>query len=201
MRIFFYLFAVLVFLSDCSSNDEDRERHNMKDGTIIYTSREVAYYATSEDFREIVLSENAKAPNARDEIIWSKDSLYGYDGEIKCDRWEKVKFGEWISDYGLDKSYTYLVSTLTVSKFLPATYEDWLQRGPYYESDEDSIGTSTDLHKPGFILETSISSGYFRAYTQIKCISYNLDGDKIGRYFPIKPDSLKWKFFKTKSIW
>ena len=119
---------------------------------------------------------------------------------MKYDKWEKAKFGSWISDYGLTPGAVYFVSAVKVLKYIPATYEDWVVTGEYFTHDEDSIGTDSDTGNVGFYLNQNISYGYHEATTWIKCISYDIEGNSIGVYFPISPGRLKWKFFKTKAM-
>lgn len=200
-RIFFVCIIILFVFVSCSSNEDDRERHVMKDGTVFYTDSDIEFYGDKAAFRDAVLENKEHDDDVKDELVWVKDSLYGYNGEIKTVEWEKVKFGSWISDYGLSPDFIYFVSLLEVSKYIPATYEDWVIKGEYFMHDKDSIGTDVLTGNVGFCMGTSISRGYYNAKTMIKCISYDENGKSIGVYFPIRPENLKWKFFRTKTIW
>lgn len=200
-QVFLICMIILPVFVSCSSDEADRERHVMKDGTVFYTALGIEYYADKETFRDAVLENKEHDDGVKDELVWVKDSLYGYNGEIKTVGWKKVKFGSWISDYGLNPGSVYFISLKEVSKYIPATYEDWLVQGEYFTHDEDSIGTNALTGKVGFCLDTSISQGYYNATTLIKCVSYDEEGEGVGVYFPAEPEDLKWKFFKTKRIW
>lgn len=194
--------ALLLFVMfSCSNENDDRERHVMKDGKAVYTGVDVRFYGDKDAFRGAVLENTERRDSVDDELKWEKDSLYGYDGGIETVDWEKAEFGPWISGYGLSPDKLYFVSTLKISKRIPATYEDWVAPGEYFKNDEDSIGTDADTDKIGFRLDTNISRGYYEAVTWIKCISYDGEGNTVDVYFPVSPEKLKWKYFKTKAIW
>ena len=199
--VIFMLFAFIMF--SCSNEDNDTERHIMKDGKVVYTYPDVKFYGDKESFRDAVLENREHNDSVKDDLERHKDSLYGYNGELKYDKWEKAKFGSWISDYGLTPGAVYFVSAVKVLKYIPATYEDWVVTGEYFTHDEDSIGAYADYNngKVGFVLNPNMSYGYYEATTFVKCISYDVEGNTVGVYFPVSPDKLKWKFFKTKAIW
>lgn len=190
-------------LFSCSDNGDERERHMMKDGATFYTDHDIEFYNDPYSFREVTEENDTRTQVSNDNIELEKDSLYGYNDVLKYTKWSKVKFGEWIKSYGLSTDSAYFVATITVSKYIPATMDDWIiAKDNYYSAwDEDSIGTNTMTWKMGFSLASSISYGYYKATTQIKCIAYNEDGENVSLFFPVEPDNLKWKFFKIKRIW
>lgn len=50
---YFYAFAFIMF--SCSNEDNDTERHIMKDGKVVYTYPDVKFYGDKESFRDAVL--------------------------------------------------------------------------------------------------------------------------------------------------
>lgn len=170
----------------------------MKDGTVFYTNYDVKFYGNKNDFRDFAMKEKNDI-RIQNNQKWKKDSIYGYNEEREIE-WNKVKFGDWIKDYGLIPGDIYFVKTLNVFKYIPATCEEMLIPGSYFVWDEDSIGTVEGMDKVGFYIINRISFGYYEAFTRVKCISYNKDGEKVNVYFPLKPDKLKWKYFRGEII-
>lgn len=203
MRMYGFLTAIMVFflICSCSTDEDTRERHVMNDGTEFYTDPVITYYSDKASFRNGVLKARKHYAGKSDEIEWFKDSLYGYSGDVKTLEWKKAKFGNWIGSYGLNPGKVYYVAFIEYSKFIPATYEDWIVEGEYFSHDEDSIGVDAFTGEVGYELDPNMNRGYYEATTLIKCISYDDAGESVGVYFPVKPEGLKWKFLKSKYVW
>lgn len=176
-------------------------RYPMKDGTILYTQEEVRNYESANSFLNAE-SNFIKKPEG---IVtkrenYKKDSIYGYD-EILSVSWEKAKFGKWIENYNLDKKKTYFVQTIKVIKHIPSSDNYALTEGLYKGYNKDSIGVNQYTDKRGFVVSSSNINGSYEAYTIMKKIGYDDNGNSVGFYYPIKPSNIKWKYFKTETIW
>ena len=172
----------------------------MKDGVVLYTQEEVHNYESANSFLNVE-SNFRKTPE--DVVInqdSKKDSIYGYD-EILSVSWERAKFGTWIEKYRLNKEKTYFVQTIKVVKLIPSSDEYALTEGLYNDNNKDSIGVNLNTGKSGFLVSSSNINGGYEAYTIMKKIGYDDNGESVGFYYPIKPTNIKWKFFKIKTIW
>lgn len=196
-----YICLILaILLISCQEDTNTLMRYSMKDGTILYIQEDVHNYESANSFLNV---ESNFRPKPDDVIInqdSKKDSIYGYD-EVLSVSWEKARFGKWIEEYNLNKERTYFVQTIKVVKQIPCSDEYALTEGYYNDCNKDSIGVNLNTGKSGFIVSSNnINSGY-EAYTIIKKIGYDDNGDSIGSYYPIIPTNIKWKFFKIKTIW
>lgn len=65
--VIFMLFAFIMF--SCSNEDNDTERHIMKDGKVVYTYPDVKFYGDKESFRDAVLENREHNDSVR--MIWN----------------------------------------------------------------------------------------------------------------------------------
>lgn len=193
------LILTILFVS-CQEDTNHLLRYSMKDGVVLYTQEEVHNYESANSFLNVE-SNFRKTPE--DVVInqdSKKDSIYGYD-EILSVSWERAKFGTWIEKYRLNKEKTYFVQTIKVVKLIPSSDEYALTEGLYNDNNKDSIGVNLNTGKSGFLVSSSNINGGYEAYTIMKKIGYDDNGESVGFYYPIKPTNIKWKFFKIKTIW
>lgn len=189
-----------ILLVSCQEDTNTLMRYSMKDGTILYMQEDVHNYESANSFLNV---ESNFRPKPDDVIInqdSKKDSIYGYD-EVLSVSWERARFGKWIEKYNLNKERTYFVQTIKVVKQIPCSGEYALTEGYYSDCNKDSIGVNLNTGKSGFIVSSNNINGGYEAYTIIKKIGYDDNGDSIGSYYPIIPTNIKWKFFKIKTIW
>lgn len=198
--ILLYVILIVVLLVSCQEDTNDLVRYSMKDGVVLYTQEDVHNYESAKSFlnvesnfrqipEDVVINQDSK-----------KDSIYGYD-EILSISWERAKFGKWIEEYNLNIEKTYFVQTIKVVKRIPSSDEYALTEGFYNEYNKDSIGVNFNTGKSGFLVSSSNINGGYEAYTMIKRIGYDDNGNSVDYYYPIKPANIKWKFFKIKTIW
>lgn len=196
-----YICLILaILLISCQEDTNTLMRYSMKDGTILYIQEDVHNYESANSFLNV---ESNFRPKPDDVIInqdSKKDSIYGYD-EVLSVSWEKARFGKWIEEYNLNKERTYFVQTIKVVKQIPCSDEYALTEGYYNDCNKDSIGVNLNTGKSGFIVSSNNINGGYEAYTIIKKIGYDDNGDSIGSYYPIIPTNIKWNFFKIKTIW
>ena len=196
-----YICLILaILLISCQEDTNTLMRYSLKDGTIMYIQEDVHNYESANSFLNV---ESNFRPKPDDVIInqdSKKDSIYGYD-EVLSVSWEKARFGKWIEEYNLNKERTYFVQTIKVVKQIPCSDEYALTEGYYNDCNKDSIGVNLNTGKSGFIVSSNNINGGYEAYTIIKKIGYDDNGDSIGSYYPIIPTNIKWKFFKIKTIW
>ena len=196
-----YICLILaILLISCQEDTNTLMRYSMKDGTILYIQEDVHNYESANSFLNV---ESNFRPKPDDVIInqdSKKDSIYGYD-EVLSVSWEKARFGKWIEEYNLNKERTYFVQTIKVVKQIPCSDEYALTEGYYNDCNKDSIGVNLNTGNSGFIVSSNNINGGYEAYTIIKKIGYDDNGDSIGSYYPIIPTNIKWKFFKIKTIW
>ena len=198
-QVFFLILIVL--LAGCQKEDTNHLLcYSMKDGMILYTQEDVHNYESANSFLN---AESNFREKPEDVVILQdskKDSIYGYD-EILSISWERAKFGNWIEKYNLDRKKIYFVQTIKVVKFIPSSDEYALTEGLYKGYNIDSIGVNLNTGKRGFIVSSSNINGRNEAYTIMKKIGYDDNGESVGFYYPIKPSNIKWKYFKIKAIW
>lgn len=175
-------------------------RYSMKDGMILYTQEDVHNYENANSFLNAESNFREKPEDVVINQDSKKDSIYGYD-EILSVSWERAKFGNWIEKYNLDTKKTYFVQTIKVVKLIPSSAEYALTEGLYNDYNIDSIGVNLNTGKRGLIVSSSNINGGYEAYTIMKKIGYDDNGDSVGFYYPIKPSNIKWKYFKIKTIW
>lgn len=193
------LILTILFIS-CQEDTNHLLRYSMKDGVVLYTQEEVHNYESANSFLNVE-SNFRKTPE--DVVInqdSKKDSIYGYD-EILSVSWERAKFGTWIEKYRLNKEKTYFIQTIKVVRLIPSSDEYALTEGLYNDNNKDSIGVNLNTGKSGFLVSSSNINGGYEAYTIMKKIGYDDNGESVGFYYPIKPTNIKWKFFKIKTIW
>lgn len=198
-----YVFISILTILLVSCQEEDANhllRYTMKDGMILYTQEDVCNYESANSFLNAESNFRKKPEDVVINQDSKKDSIYGYD-EILSVSWERAKFGKWIEKYNLDKKKTYFVQTIKVIKLIPSSDEYALTEGFYNDYNKDSIGVNLNTGKRGFIVSSSNTNGRYEAYTIVKKIGYDDNGNSVGFYYPIKPSNIKWKYFKIKTIW
>ena len=200
MKQVFFLILTVLLISCQKENTNHLLRYSMKDGMILYTQEDVHNYENANSFLNAESNFREKPEDVVINQDSKKDSIYGYD-EILSVSWERAKFGNWIEKYNLDTKKTYFVQTIKVVKLIPSSAEYALTEGLYNDYNIDSIGVNLNTGKRGFIVSSSNMNGEYKAYTIMKKIGYDDNGDSVGFYYPIKPSNIKWKYFKIKTIW
>ena len=200
MKQVFFLILTVLLISCQKENTNHLLRYSMKDGMILYTQEDVHNYENANSFLNAESNFREKPEDVVVNQDSKKDSIYGYD-EILSVSWERAKFGNWIEKYNLDKKKTYFVQTIKVVKLIPSSAEYALTEGLYNDYNIDSIGVNLNTGKRGLIVSSSNINGGYEAYTIMKKIGYDDNGDSVGFYYPIKPSNIKWKYFKIKTIW
>ena len=195
------LFILITLLVSCQEEDGNYMIcYSMKDGTTLHAQEDIQEYESACSFLN---TENNLREKPKDIVILQdskKDSIYGYD-EIKSISWERAKFGNWVEKYGLNKANTYFVQTIKVVKIIPSSDQYALTEGAYNDFNKDSIGINQNTGKRGFVISSSNINGGHEAYTIMKRIGYDSDGNDVNIYYPIKPSDIKWKYFTIKTIW
>lgn len=200
MKQVFFLILTVLLISCQKENTNHLLRYSMKDGMILYTQEDVHNYENANSFLNAESNFREKPEDVVINQDSKKDSIYGYD-EILSVSWERAKFGNWIEKYNLDTKKTYFVQTIKVVKLIPSSAEYALTEGLYNDYNIDSIGVNLNTGKRGLIVSFSNINGGYEAYTIMKKIGYDDNGDSVGFYYPIKPSNIKWKYFKIKTIW
>jgi hypothetical protein len=200
MKQVFFLILTVLLISCQKENTNHLLRYSMKDGMILYTQEDVHNYENANSFLNAESNFREKPEDVVVNQDSKKDSIYGYD-EILSVSWERAKFGNWIEKYNLDTKKTYFVQTIKVVKLIPSSAEYALTEGLYNDYNIDSIGVNLNTGKRGLIVSSSNINGGYEAYTIMKKIGYDDNGDSVGFYYPIKPSNIKWKYFKIKTIW
>lgn len=195
------ILALAILIVSCQGEDNNNNiSYTMKDGTVLTVQEETHIYESADSF----LNSDNNLRKTPDDIVinqeTTKDSIYGYD-QILPITWEKAKFGQWIEKYNLNRNKTYFVQTIRVVKLIHSPDEYAITEGAYNDYNKDSIGVNINTGKRGFVISSSNLDGSYEAYTIMKIIGYDNDGNFIGFYYPLDPSNLKWKYFKIKTIW
>ena len=199
--VLFLLLTLILVTNSCKDeSSDDYVRYTMKDGFSLVTTNAVKSYVTDTSF----ITNKNNMHSIPDNIIINqetkKDSMYGYSYVISLS-WERAKFEKWIEQFGLQQDRLYFVETLKVVEIIPSTNDFAILEGIYKDNDKDSIGINSNTNKRGFVVSSYNQNDGYKAYSIVKRIAYDSDGELVNVYFPINPEYIKWKYFKIKTIW
>lgn len=185
-HICIYLFICIFF--GCSSEynlPDDSEIVKMNDGKSIIVCRDTVLYFPDKDFPVDV-----SAPVNPEE----KGFLKSYSHSRNDIVWFKAKFGEWISDYGLNPEKIYFVRK-------EYYYQEYVQCGEGeivvgYVPENSCMGLFETVNGKRFKgFEANVRDEYYSGCrTLIFFVGYDDDGNSVSCHIPCNPDELEWYF-------
>lgn len=186
-------------LTACGAGEDEKERWEMEDGTVVYVEPEVREYASEDQFAEALLAVHAWQPDFRSRgvsvVDVRKDSVYGVR-DIRLLEWEKARFGPWAERYGWEPGRTYFVCSAVAMKLLPAKGDSFpaLDGASYAGSNADSIGfVVMDGLWRGYSVASPQWGGAIEARTLLRHVGYDASLRAVGDYYPVRRlDDLKW---------
>lgn len=195
---FFTLYTIAIYisiflLSSCDEPSKSRKL-TMKDGNTIYIHNDtIAYYDNESDFvHSVAFLYNSpysfSSQNTGPYLVGDKYSINGYDDRF-FGIWERVKFGDWIENYGLNSDTIYYCTTIKYVIYLPLLPEAQ-NYVPVFPMNE--MGFSPWSKRRTFEVDTQINYPKCVLYTGIRFIGY--DEDRNGIYQEIPKINLIWKF-------
>lgn len=161
------------------------ERVKMNDGKSILVRRDTVLYFPDKDFPVDV-----SVPFNPEETGFLKSYSYCRKDIV----WYKAKFGEWISDYGLEPGKGYFVRK-------EYYYQEYVQCGKgeivlgYVPEDSKMVLFETVNGERFKGFEENVTDGYYSGCrTLIFFIGYDDDGNRTSCHIPCNPDELEWHF-------
>lgn len=186
-------------LTACGAGEDEKERWEMEDGTVVYVEPAVREYASEDQFADALLAVDEWQPGFRGRrgtiVAVRNDSVYGVR-EVRHVEWEKARFGPWAERYGWEPGRTYFVCSAVAMKLLPAKGDSFpaLDGSSYAGSNADSIGfVVADGLLRGYSVASPQWGGAFEVCTLLRYVGYDASLRAVGDYYPVRRlDDLKW---------
>lgn len=195
------VFITITFFTGCNT-ENDIIHVTMKDRTEIAVKDKTIVYDTEESFNHsvtLLFHYNHYAPQI-EKVEYATDSLYsisGYD-QVFSGGWELVKFGSWITKYGLTAEKEYFVATDVLTKYISPIPDDlMLEPCPSMEN----MGFLPGFSQPYFIAYNNNNIGACVMQTCDKKIKYDSTGNYINLNINNLETKLTWNFLITKNMW
>lgn len=196
------ILLLTVVVGSCHDDEETICNILMSDGQIISVdSKNVEYYNSEIDFIKGCDADFAHSYTflQNDSIALEKDGVYsvsGYD-ERFVGAWELTKFGEWISDYGLNPDGLYYSASIMYIKYLPVPPIGYMVC-PLVKNN-DIMGYLPTLGEKSF--RVIYMDKLTILMTLSRCVGYDEDTYPIMQEVPILKNNITWNFSIIENSW
>lgn len=205
-KYFFIILVTVICLLQGCDKEEPIIKNVMKDGVEIVVPTKVRYYDSEEEFIHNVSFSFHREYDLKmvEEVEYTFGEQYvvtGYDQRYNG-VWEKAKFGDWISSYGLDASDTYYVCTTVVTKYLNIPPQG-LMIVP--KLGIELMGYCPGIDPKTFLVDYATERDASILLTGARTIGYDSDGNSISisvpSFFNNNTTNLTWKFLIQTDGW